>query len=192
MKKILLVGFVFLVMLGIGVTPVSANTKTEFTGTSNFVEQIGDFDRDWYSGVAYHIRGLLEKYTLVTTDPRLTGDSFQCSNVNFFSTDPPVYFYGPIWGTDHIENDGGYWTGTFSGKRTKEFGFSYFIEILHGHGGYEGLIARIHFVREMTDPYGPIQAYGVVIEPQESSPSRLLPNTCIWQELSKNKAPAEL
>lgn len=174
MKKILLIGFVCLVMLGVVVTPVSANTKTEFTGTSTIVEQIGDFDRDWYSGMAYHIRGLHEKYTFTTTDERLTGDSFQCSNLNFFGTDSPAVFYGPIWGTDRIENDGGYWTGTFSGKRTEELGWSYFRETLHGHGGYEGLIAKIHLVRESTDPYGTIYAYGVIIEPQMNLDLNLL------------------
>ena len=147
-------------MLGIVVTPVSANTKIEITGTSELVETLG-LDNDWISGKIYHFRGLQEMYTSNFSDDRLDGCSIQFSNGNLFMVNE--YFgYGPIWGTDVIENDGGYWTGTYTGKLTAD-GENYFIEILHGHGGYEGYTAIIRWYRaNLNDP---LTAEGVLIMP---------------------------
>ena len=165
-KKILLAIVVCMMLLPMAVAPVAAKTiKTEFTGTSTYQEEIS-MERYWFpDGDRVHIRGLVETYWFETTDDRLTGLSHQTSNCNFrFSEDPFVQIYGPIWGTTILENDGGYWEGQSVGKRTVD-GFNYHHEILHGHGGYEGLMAKIYYVREITDPFGPMQAYGVILEP---------------------------
>jgi hypothetical protein len=145
MKKILLIGFICFVMLGIVVTPVSASTKIEITGTSDLVETLG-LDDDWISGKIYHFRGLQEGYTCDFSDDRLDGYSIQSSNGNLFMVNE--YFgYGPLWGTNYLENDGGSWTGSYTGKLTADGGNN-FIEILHGHGGYEGYTAIIRTYRE--------------------------------------------
>lgn len=166
MKKILLAVIACLMLISIAVTPVSAKKiKTEFTGTSTYLYPIS-VERLWYpDGDRLHVRGLVEYYDFQTTDPRLNGTSTQISNCNFrFSEDPDVQVYGPIWGTTILENDGGYWEGNSTGVRTAD-GFNYHHEILHGYGGYEGLMAKIYYAREITDPYGPMQAYGVILEP---------------------------
>ena len=166
MKKIILAVFACLMLLTVAVAPVSAKKiKTEFTGTSYYIEEIS-MERFWFpDGDRVHIRGLVERYEFQTTDPRLNGFSTQISNCNFrFSEDPNVQIFGQIWGTTTLENDGGYWEGNSTGVRTAD-GFNYHHEILHGHGGYEGLMAKIYYVREITDPFGPMQAYGVILEP---------------------------
>lgn len=160
-KKILLIGFVCLFMLGIVVTPVSANTRTEISGTSEYIAPFG-IDREWVSGNIYHFRGLQEYYSSDFSDDCLDGLSTQSSNGNLFIVSP--YFgYGPIWGTDVIENDGGYWMGTYTGELTAE-GENYFIEILHGYGDYKGYIAIIRWERvDVNDPT--LYAEGFLIKP---------------------------
>jgi hypothetical protein len=167
MKKMLLGVFACLMLLSITVSPVSAKkTKTTFTGTSYYQEEIS-MERFWFpDGDRVHIRGLVETYWFETDDERLTGLSYQTSNCNFrFSEDPEVQIYGPIWGTTILENDGGYWEGHSQGVRTAD-GFNYHHEVLHGHGGYEGLMARIYYMLEITNPFGPMQAYGEILEPE--------------------------
>jgi len=162
MKKILLIGFVCLVMLGIVVTPVSANTKIEITGTSELVETLG-IDRFWDVGTIpiRHFRGLQELYWAEFSVDCLTGWSTQSSDgdLKMISED---FGYGPIRGTDYIVNEGGSWTGTYTGKLTAD-GENYFIEILHGHGGYEGYTAIIRWYR--PNFLQPLTAEGVLIMP---------------------------
>jgi hypothetical protein len=163
MKKMLLGVFACLMLLSITVSPVSAKrTRTSFTGISYYIEEL-DPGEQWLEEDRYYIRGLKETYLMETSDPRLCGYSTLISDVNFTLAEAPVYGYGPIWSTSYLENDGGYWTGVAYGVRTKQ-GFNYHFEILHGHGGYEGLTAKIYDKREITDPIGPMEMYGVIIE----------------------------
>jgi hypothetical protein len=163
MKKILLILFVCLVMLGIVVSPVSANTRTEITGTSKLLTDPPlEIARAWVSGHIYHFRGLREEYSSDFSDDCLDGLSTQSSNGNLFMVSP-TFGYGPIWGTDVIENGGGFWTGTYTGKLTAD-GENYFVEILHGHGGYEGYTAIIRWERtDVNDPT--LYAKGFLIKP---------------------------
>jgi hypothetical protein len=88
-------------------------------------------------------------------DDRLCGDALVTINCNFQFAAPPVYVYGRMWGTERIENAGGYWEGHWVGERTEQ-GYSYIKAVLHGHGEYEGLLARVEYAREspfFTDPF---------------------------------------
>jgi hypothetical protein len=70
-----------------------------------------------------------------------------------------------MWGTFRIENEEGYWEGSWVGERTEVQGFSYIRGVLHGHGAYEGLQARAEYVRESPDPTAPFTVHGMVMEP---------------------------
>jgi hypothetical protein len=165
MKKRLFIFVAGLVVLSILAAPVAAGTiRTEYEGVEYFVESISP-GREWVSddGV-YHVRGAQEAYEDVVDDPRLCGELVVTINANFAFADYPVIVYGPMWGTTRIENENGYWEGSWVGQRTEE-GFSYIRCVLHGHGAYEGLQARVEYAREspvFTDPFA---VHGVVMEP---------------------------
>jgi hypothetical protein len=166
MKKRLFTLIAGLMMLSILATPVAAGTvRTEYEGFEYYVEPILP-GRQWISedGVL-HIRGGQEAYQDVVSDPRLCGDVVVTLNVNFHFAALPVMVYGPMWGTFRIDNDGGYWEGSWVGKRTELQGFSYIRGVLHGHGAYEGLQARAEYVRESPDPTAPFVVRGVIMEP---------------------------
>ena len=64
-----------------------------------------------------------------------------------------------------MENDGGYWEGTWTGERTELQGSSYIRAIMRGHGDNEGLQAWASYVRESPDPTAPFVIQGVATEP---------------------------
>ena len=154
-----------LLILFVLVAPAAAmTTQTEYAGTEYYVGPITG-GRQWLSedGVL-HIRGGEEAYRDEVSDPRLSGDSLVTVNANFHLAEPPVYVYGRMWGTFRIENDGGYWEGHWVGERTEQ-GSSYIRTVLHGHGGYDGLLARADYVRETPNPTAPFIVSGVVVNP---------------------------
>ena len=165
MKKQLFILAAGLIVLSILVAPVAAGTiRTEYEGVEYFVEKLSS-GREWVSddGV-YHIRGAQEAYEDVVDDPRLCGDTIVTINANFQFADNPVIVYGPMWGTSRIDNEDGYWEGSWVGKRTEQ-GFSYIRAVMKGHGAYEGLQARVDYAREspvFTDPFA---VHGVVMDP---------------------------
>lgn len=164
-KRIFKLSVASLLVLLILVAPIAARTtRTEYVGTENYVGPVAA-GRQWVSedGVL-HIRGGVEAYDDDVDDPRLCGDSLVTVNANFKLADPPVFVYGRMWGTFRIENDGGYWEGHWVGERTEE-GFSYIRTVLHGHGGYEGLLARADYVREDPSPIAAFSVSGVVMDP---------------------------
>jgi hypothetical protein len=155
-----------LVVLLILAAPVAAKTiRTAYEGLEFYVGPLSP-GRQWISedGVL-HIRGGQEAYRDEVDDPRLSGDVVVTLNVNFHFADPPVFVYGPMWGTLRIDNKGGYWEGTWTGERTELQGFSYIRAVVRGHGGYEGLQARVSYVRESPDPTAPFVIQGTVMEP---------------------------
>jgi hypothetical protein len=155
-----------LIVLSILAAPVAARTiRTEYEGVENYVGPLSP-GRQWMSedGVL-HIRGGQEAYQDVVDDPRLSGDVIVTLNVNFHFADPPVMVYGPMWGTLRLDNDNGYWEGSWVGERTELQGFSYIRAVMHGHGSYEGLQARVSYVRESPDPTAPFVIHGVMMEP---------------------------
>ena len=166
MKKQLLVLVAGLMVLSILAAPVQAGTiRTDYEGLEYYVEALSP-GRQWISedGVL-HIRGGQEAYRDEVDDPRLCGDTVVTLNANFHLADPPVFVYGPMWGTFRIENEGGYWEGSWVGERTELEGFSYIRGVLHGHGAYEGLQARAEYVRESPDPTASFAVHGMVMEP---------------------------
>ena len=165
MKKRILILVAGLIVLSILAAPVVAGTiQTESEGSEYYVGPVSP-GRMWVSedGVL-HIRGAQEAFRDEVSDPRVSGDVLATANVNFQFAAPPVMFYGPMWGTFRIDNDGGYWEGSFVGKRTEE-GFSYISGVLRGHGDYEGLQARVDYVRENPDPTAPFSVHGIVMDP---------------------------
>jgi hypothetical protein len=164
-KKGLFIVMAGLMVLSILVAPVAAGTiRTEYQGFESYVEPLSP-GRQWISeeGVL-HIRGGQEAYLDEVDDPRLCGDTVVTLNVNFHFADPPVFVYGPMWGTFLIENDDGYWEGSWVGERTEQ-GFSLIRGVLRGHEAYEGLQARVNYVRESPDPTAAFAVHGVIMAP---------------------------
>ena len=119
MKKLLFSLLFGLAALSILVVPVTAGTnKTAYEGFEYFVDTLMS-GKEWVSddGI-YHIRGAMEAYQDLVSDPRLCGDVVVNINANFQFAEPPVIVYGPMWGTFRIENDDGYWEGNWVGQRT--------------------------------------------------------------------------
>ena len=164
MKKWLTIFVAALMILSILAAPVAAGTiRTEYAGFEYFEGEIGG-GRMWISdeGVLL-IRDFQEAYTDVVSEPCLSGDLVVTINANFQLTEVEE-MYGPMWGTTILENDGGYWEGSWVGKRTEE-GYSYIRCVMHGHGDYEGLKARADYVRESPDPNDPFTVHGVLMDP---------------------------
>ena len=167
-KRLFLVAAGVLIVLSTLAAPVAAGTiRTEYDGVETYVKPVLP-GRQWVSedGVL-NIRGAQEAYRDVVDDPRLCGDAMVTVNANFHFADPPVFVFGSMWGTLRIDNDneGDYWEGNWVGKRTELQGFSYIRAVLHGHGQYEGLRARVSYVRESPDPTADFMVHGVVMDP---------------------------
>jgi hypothetical protein len=165
MRKRLFILVAGLIVLSILAAPVAAGTiRTDYEGFEYFVGPVSP-GRQWVSedGVL-HMRGVQQAFQDDVSDPRVSGYVVLTLNGNLQFADPPVMFYGRMWGTARIDNDGGYWEGSFVGERTEQ-GFTYGHVVLHGHGAYEGLQARADFVREDPDPTAPSSIHGVVMEP---------------------------
>lgn len=160
-RRVFAFAVVGVLLLSILATPVSAGTAwTEFEGWSTAQEcpwcAPGRLwvSEDW----VLHIRGMEEYYYNSYSDPRIAGYDLVTINLNMQL--PEVY--GRMWCTARLENENGYWEGTAVGYRTAEGG-SYIQEVLHGHGAYEGLQARLDLVRE--DPSAPFWVEGVIMDP---------------------------
>jgi hypothetical protein len=164
MKKRLTILVAGLIVLSILAAPVAARTiRTPYDGYE-YYEGVLDEGRVWISdeGVLL-IRGWQEAYRDEVSDPRLSGDLVVTINANFQFTEVGE-MYGPMWGTTILENDGGTWEGSWVGKRTEE-GYSYIRCVMHGHGAYEGLQARVDYVRENPDTTAPFTVHGVLMDP---------------------------
>jgi len=100
--------------------PVAAKaTKTEFTATELYVEDLSP-GKEWYTGKDgknYYVRGSQMRFTVETTDLRVSGDEIITANDNFKLVDPPVYLIGRMWGTFYLTNEDGSWEGTWTGMR---------------------------------------------------------------------------
>jgi hypothetical protein len=165
MKKQLIILVAGLIVLSILAAPVAAGTiRTEYEGFEYFVDTLSP-GLEWVSddGV-YHARGAAEAYEDVVSDPRLSGDIVVTINCNFQLADEPVFVYGPMWGTSRIDNEDGYWEGSWVGKRTEQ-GFSYIRVVMKGHGAYEGLQARADYARESPVFTDPFTVHGVLMDP---------------------------
>lgn len=165
MKKWTLILLVSLIALAFMVMPAAAKTiRTEYEG----VEYCGPLEgaREWISedGVL-HSRGGQSACIDTGNDARISGDVLITVNYNFQFTDPPVMVYGPMWGEARISNDGGYWQGRWVGERTELEGYSYIQVVMRGYEDYEGLQARVTYIRESPYSGDPYQIHGVIMEP---------------------------
>jgi len=165
MKKwtvILLVSVIALIFM---VVPAAAATiPTDYSGVSD-CGPVTDA-REWISddGVLHARDGRLTCITVVN-DNRISGEEQLTVNYNFQFTGPPVFIYGPMWGTISVVNEGGCWAGSWVGQRTEFDGFTYIKAVLRGYEDYKGLQARVDYIRLTSDPTAPYQVSGVIMEP---------------------------
>jgi hypothetical protein len=164
----LLIAVALVALLLVGTTS-AAPPKTEFTSTETYSETLDDGVFTFPDNNNLHIRNLVEAYIDEASDPRASGESAYTINANFRLMPEPVLFTGPMWGTFRLSNDGGYWEGTWTGRRD-ENGFSYFHIVGHGRGGYEGLELKMDGERLTPDPTVPESYVGTIIETGSYSP----------------------
>jgi hypothetical protein len=152
-----------LVALLLSTSPAMAATqKTVFTGTSNFGETLNAGEWTYLASGNVLARGIVETYHDVETDPRVTGTETIVTNANFKpAPSSELGLAGHLWGTFHIENEGGAWNGIFASEITE--GGEYFYQgVAHGSGGYDRLTA--HFEAYRNGHSGPFTISGWILE----------------------------
>jgi hypothetical protein len=151
----------FLSILLMAAVPAQAKpVETEFTGVSSLVGLV-DPGVETHPNDHVHVRGLTLFYLDDLSDPRVSGINTIVVNYNMRPAPAPAFLTGPMWGTLHVENQGGSWDGTWTGKRDKN-GFARLNAVAHGHGGYEGLKATYVLIRKSPDPNGPFEVTGAI------------------------------
>jgi len=137
--------------------------RTTFTGTSSFGESINPGEWTYLPGGNIQARGIVELYHDVNTDPRVTGEETTTYNANFKpAPSSPIGLAGRIWGTFHVENEGGSWDGSWTAEIAEDG--EYFARgVAHGSGGYEGLIGYWNVYS--SSPFGPFTLSGWILEP---------------------------
>jgi len=95
-----------------GVAPVMAAEKTEFQCEEILVDTPNP-GRWTYPNGNIHIRGMVNRYSETSTDPRMYGVNEVILNANWHED-----YTGPMWGTFWLENDYGGWEGTWAGLMT--------------------------------------------------------------------------
>jgi hypothetical protein len=93
------------------VAPASASAqavKTPFEELSATLVDVPDEGYWWESGGMVHVRGMVQVFECVSSDPRLTGTKTVTINGNWGADG------GPFWATSRLETDYGDWeiTGT--------------------------------------------------------------------------------
>ena len=142
---------------------VAGAQRTTFTGTSNFGETLVEGEWTFLPSGNVRARGIVEVYHDVATDPRVTGEETIVSNGNFRpAPSSELGLAGQLWGTFHIENEGGAWDGTFTSEITED-GEYFYRGVAHGSGGYEGLVG--HWEAYRNGHFGPFALNGWILEP---------------------------
>jgi hypothetical protein len=142
---------------------IAGAQRTTFTGSSNFAETLDAGDWTFLPSGNVLARGIVERYDDAGTDPRITGEETIVSNGNFRpAPSSPLGLAGQLWGTFHIENEGGSWDGTFTSEIT-EGGEYFYRGVAQGSGGYEGLTGSWEAYRNGHS--GPFTLYGWILEP---------------------------
>lgn len=150
-------------LLLVGASAAAPATRTPFSGTGSFVSESGGSPS--FPDGNFHMRGFQQVYNVVVSDPRVSGTDTVMVNFNFRLVPAPVVFTGPMWGTEHLENAGGYWDATWTGVRS-ENGFAFLDAVGHGGGGYEGLHVTWHLERLSPDPYADWSVSGTILDPR--------------------------
>ena len=145
-------------------SPVMASVqRTAFSGTSNFGETLSTGEWTYLASGNVLARGIVETYHDFNTDPRVTGTETIVSNASFKpAPSSEIGLEGNLWGTFHIENDGGAWDGTFTSEITED-GEYFYHGVAHGSGGYEGLVG--HWEAYRNGHSGPFTLSGWILEP---------------------------
>ena len=155
--------FVLLTVLFNPSTAMASAQRTTFAGTANFVETLNAGEWTYLPSGNVLARGIVEVYQDVNSDPRLTGEETIVSNGNFRpAPSSELGLAGYLWGTFHIENEGGTWNGTFTSEIT-EGGEYFYRGVARGSGGYEGL--QGHFGAYRNGHSGPFTITGWILEP---------------------------
>src|SRR5687768_214129 len=166
MKNAKFVSMLLFVLVAVLLHPsaaMAAAQMTTFTGTSNFGETLNAGKWTYLPSGNVLARGIVETYNDVGTDPRVTGQETIISNGNFRpAPSSELGLAGQLWGTFHIENEGGAWDGTFTSEIT-EGGEYFYRGVAHGSGGYEGLVG--HWEAYRNGHSGPFGLSGWILEP---------------------------
>ncbi len=137
--------------------------RTTFTGTSNFGETLDAGEWTFLPSGNVLARGIVETYNDVGSDPRVTGQETIVSDGNFRpAPSSELGLAGHLWGTFHIENEGGTWDGIFTSEITED-GEYFYRGVAHGSGGYEGLVG--HWEAYRNGHSGPFTLSGWILEP---------------------------
>jgi hypothetical protein len=115
--------------------------RTEVTGEEWFADTIDPGELVILPNGRQRIRGLVNTYTEVASDPRLCGWNTIVINANW-----DAYGVGPMWGTAHLDvpagpdcHGGGAWDSTWTGAVSAD-GSCYWRAVGHGTSGcVEGL-----------------------------------------------------
>ncbi|HJR78761.1 MAG TPA: hypothetical protein VJ821_01740 [Anaerolineales bacterium] len=154
------------VLVAVLLTPspaLAGAQRTTFTGTSNFVETLVAGEWTFLPNGNVLARGIVERYNDVGTDPRVTGEETIVSNGNFRpALSSELGLAGHLWGTFHIENEGGAWDGTFTSEITED-GQYFYRGVAQGSGGYEGL--KGHWEAYRNGHSGQFTLSGWILEP---------------------------
>ena len=166
MKNAKYLSILVFVLVAVLLNPSPAMAKaqrTPFIGTSNFGETIDAGEWTFLPNGNVRARGIVEIYHDFNTDPRVTGEETIVSNGNFRpAPSSEIGLAGHLWGTFHIENEGGAWDGTFTSEITAD-GEYFYRGIAHGSGGYEGLVG--HWIAYRDGHSGPFTLTGWILEP---------------------------
>jgi hypothetical protein len=133
---------------------------TDFTGTSTCVDVPGTGEFKVTDG-KMHIKGLEDICIDVADDSRISGTDTIVINAILDLNDN---LSGPMWGSAYIENEGGAWTGFWTGMRTSD-GFAYLRMSAHGLLGYQGMQARWDLERLSPNPADPYSYSGYILDP---------------------------
>jgi hypothetical protein len=108
--------------------------KTPFANLSETLVDVPDWGDWWESGGTVHVRGMVQVFECVSSDPRLTGMKTVTINGNWGADG------GPWWATSRLETDYGVWEATGTGWWYPDFTISV-KEKGHGISGeVEGLL----------------------------------------------------
>jgi hypothetical protein len=142
---------------------LAAPSKTKFSGLDYSGADTVPGDIYFTDDGIMHIRNNEFWTEFVTNDPRMNGYVNYTFNGDFQIMPEPVSAMGSMWGTFRLDNDGGFWQGTYYGTRDKH-GYSRFWYTGLGGGGYEGFKVEITYKRLDPDPTVPGDVKGFIIE----------------------------
>jgi len=123
--------------------PVTSITGVRLGLTTDTSEEEWSVD-----GSVGHARIFRVHETVEWSDPRLPTD--KVTTLNFDMYNIGEFRELPMTGTSLLEGPDGYWTGTTTGFCDQD-GDCFGIDILTGHGAYEGLFATLH-ASPLRDP----------------------------------------